>query len=154
MQLLHRAAQFTKTKNDLRSIYLTYIRPVLEQSATGWHSSITEENAADLCRVQKAALRIIMGSDYISYPHALTALNIDPLHIRREKLCLNMALRTCSNKRMKSMFPLRNELRYHKRRFTEKYKVNRENTQRLKSSSIPYMQGLLNEQARKKARWT
>ena len=70
MQLLHRVAQFTKTKNDLRSIYLTYIRPVLEQSATVWHSSITEENAADLCRVQKAALRIIMGSDYISCPHA------------------------------------------------------------------------------------
>ena len=65
-----------------------------------------------------------------------------------------MELRTCSNKIMKSKFPLRNELRYHKRRFTEKYKVNRSNTQRLESSSIPYMQGLLNEQARKKARWT
>ena len=67
MQLLHRAAHFTKSKNDLKSIYKTYIRPVLEQSATVWHSSITEENSKDLCRVQKAAVRIIMGSDYVSY---------------------------------------------------------------------------------------
>ena len=71
MQLLHRAAHFTKSKNDLKSIFKSYIRPVLEQSATVWHSSITEENSKDLCRVQKAAVRIIMGPDFVSYSHGL-----------------------------------------------------------------------------------
>ena len=94
-----------------------------------------------------------MGPDYVSYPHALTALNIDPLPSRREKLCLNMALRTCSNPKMKYMFPQRKELRCHKRRFTEKFKVNKANTQRLKAYAIPYMQGLLNNKARKSATW-
>ena len=99
MQLLHKAAKFTKTKKDLIAIYKTYIRPVLEQSATVWHSSITEENSKDLCRVQKAAVRIIMGSDFVSYSHGLQALDIDPLPLRREKLSLNMAVRTCSTQK-------------------------------------------------------
>ena len=51
------------------------------------------------------------------------------------------------------MFPLRSEVRDQKRRFTEKYKVNKANTHRLKISAIPYMQGLLNKHERKSARW-
>ena len=37
--------------------------------------------------VQKAAVRLTMGSDYIGYSHALKSLDIDPLKKRREKLC-------------------------------------------------------------------
>ena len=61
MRLLHSAAKYTKNKHDLKSISYTYIRPVIEQSATVWHSSLTEENIADLNRVQKCAVRVIMG---------------------------------------------------------------------------------------------
>ena len=50
MQLLHGTSQFTKTKNDLRGIYLTYIRPVLEQSATVWHSSLIKK-MQQICEV-------------------------------------------------------------------------------------------------------
>ena len=41
MQLLNRAARFTKNVRDLRSIYLTYVRSILDQSAVVWHSSLT-----------------------------------------------------------------------------------------------------------------
>ena len=67
MQLLHNAAKFTRKKSDLRSIYQTFIRPVLEQSAPVWHGSITEEDSADLERVQKAAVRVIMGFQHVDY---------------------------------------------------------------------------------------
>ena len=83
----------------------------------------------------------------------MQALNIDPLPLRREKLSTNMAVRTCSNLKMKHMFPRRKELRNQKRRFTEKYIVTKSRTKRLKTSAIPYMQGLLNQQAKKKHRW-
>ena len=53
MQLLYSAAKFTKNKKDLKHIYITFIRPVLEQSAPVWHSSLTEENSRDIERVQK-----------------------------------------------------------------------------------------------------
>ena len=64
MQLLHNVAKFTHKKEHLKSIYTTYIRPVLEQSSVVWHSSLTLENAYDLERVQKAAVRLIMGAKH------------------------------------------------------------------------------------------
>ena len=51
MQLLHKAASFTSNIHDLKSIYLTYIRSVLEQSAVVWHSGLTAKNRKDLERV-------------------------------------------------------------------------------------------------------
>ena len=36
MQLLTRAAKFKSNQNDLRSIYLTYVRSILEQSVVLW----------------------------------------------------------------------------------------------------------------------
>ena len=46
------------------------------------------------------------------------------------------------------MFPKRTEKRNQKRRKTETYQVTRANTKRLKMSAIPYMQQLLNEDAK------
>ena len=42
MKLLNTAAGFTKSRQDLKSIYLTFIRSVLEQSAVVWHSSLVK----------------------------------------------------------------------------------------------------------------
>ena len=39
MQLLNKSANFTNNRYDLRSIYLTFIRSILEQSVVVWHSS-------------------------------------------------------------------------------------------------------------------
>ena len=44
MQLLYASAGFTSSKYDLKSIYLTFIRSVLEQSAVVWHSSLNNQN--------------------------------------------------------------------------------------------------------------
>ena len=35
------------------------LKSLLEQSATVWHSRLTEENASDLERVQKSAMKVI-----------------------------------------------------------------------------------------------
>ena len=66
MQLLNAAASFTSNIYELRSIYLTYIRSVLEQSAVVWHSSLTSKNRKDLERVQKAAVRVILKKRYLN----------------------------------------------------------------------------------------
>ena len=44
MQLLHAASWYTNSKVDLKSLYLTFIRSVLEQSAVVWHSSLKKED--------------------------------------------------------------------------------------------------------------
>ena len=59
MELLRKAATFGPPVQDLKDIYILFIRSILEQSATVWHSSITSENSSDLERVQKSAVKII-----------------------------------------------------------------------------------------------
>ena len=44
---------------------------MLEQSSLMWHSSLTKKNEEDLERVQKSALKIILGTKYLSYSQAL-----------------------------------------------------------------------------------
>ena len=52
MQLLNRAASYTVNIGDLRSIYLTFVTSISEQSAVVWHSSLLRKNKRDLERVQ------------------------------------------------------------------------------------------------------
>jgi hypothetical protein len=53
-----------------------------------WHFSITNEEKADIERVQEAACKIILGERYSDYPSALDALNLDSLATRRQTLSL------------------------------------------------------------------
>ena len=64
-----------------------------------WNSSLTEENRTDLCRVQKATLRLIMGRDFTDYKNALDVLNIPELLERINTLEKNMALKHAETKK-------------------------------------------------------
>ena len=74
MELLRKVASFCDNLEDLKNIYILFIRSILEQSATVWHSSISEENKSDLERVQKTALKVILDQRYKSYKNALNTL--------------------------------------------------------------------------------
>ena len=91
LQLLNATAAFTNNRKDLKDIYLTFVRSVLEQSAVVWHSSLTSRNRIDIERVQKAAVRVIMGNNYNTYRQSLKELKLDTLERRRETLCLKFA---------------------------------------------------------------
>ena len=54
MELLRRAASFGPPIEDLKDIYILFVRSILE------YSSITDENTSDLERVQKSALQVIL----------------------------------------------------------------------------------------------
>ena len=107
MQLLNRAAKFTTKTNDLKSIYLTFVRSILEQSAVVWHSGLSKKNRKDLERVQKTGLKIILGNKFTTYKNGLKMLNLDTLDERRRKMCLKFAQNCLKNEKVKSMFPLK-----------------------------------------------
>ena len=90
MSFLHRIAKFTKNKNDLKRIYILQVRSKLEQSAVVWHSSLTRECCDKLERVQKSALKIILGSAYITYSDALRKMDLQSLENRRRSLFSNL----------------------------------------------------------------
>ena len=67
MQRLNATAGFTSKRKDLKDIYLTFVRSIVEQSAVVWHSGLSHRNKKDIERVQKAAVRVIMGKSYKNY---------------------------------------------------------------------------------------
>ena len=144
MELLRRVASFGTGVEDLKNVYFLFVRSQLEQSAVVWHSSLSEENKSDLERVQKSAVKIIMGEKYQSYQKSLALLDMETLEDRRENLCLKFAQRCLKNDKAKKMFPI-NQKSGMKTRKMEKYHVQHANTDRLQNFALIYMQNLLNE---------
>ena len=144
MQLLHKVANFGTPTEDLKTIYILFIRSILEQSATLWHSSLTKENATDLERVQKSAVKLILKDKYRGYEKGLAELGLENLRERREQLCLEFAKRCVKNEKLTHMFPLNNTKHKMQTRKHEKYLVEKANTKRFQNSAIIYMQRLLN----------
>ena len=144
MSILHSLSSFNLPTEELINIYVLYIRSVVENCAVVWHSSLTQENAQTIERVQKVALRIILGERYIDYENALNITRLKTLSERRTELCLKFAQKCAKNPRTKDMLPLKKKVcntRPH-----EKYYVQPARTDRLKDSTIPYLQRLLNSQ--------
>ena len=150
MQLIYKAATFTNSRQDLKSLYLTYIRSAIEQSAVVWHSSLTDKNRKDLERVQKTAIKVILGSNYTTYKKGLKILNIQSLNERREALCLSFAKKCLKNEKVKNMFPLRKTNHCMEIRKMNKFKMIKANTKRYEQSAIPYMRRILNKDWREK----
>ena len=98
MELVRKVASFTTKIEDLKKIYILFIRKLLEQSST--------ENKSDLERVQKTAFKIILGKRYKTYKYAQNILELKTLNDRRETLCLNFALKSSKNYKTKHMFRL------------------------------------------------
>ena len=146
LQLLRKIASFGANDFDLKEIYITFVRSIVEQSVPVWHSSLTDENRTDLERIQKSAFRIILGNRYKNYQNALNLLEMDTLEARREHLCLVFAQKASKHPECKQMFPKHSKNHKMQTRNKDKFKVNHANTDRLKSASIIHMQNLLNKQ--------
>jgi hypothetical protein len=147
MSLLKKLFTFKVSTEDLVNIYILYIRSLVEQNVAVWSSTITQEEIEDIERVQKVALRIILKESYATYDGALGYLGLETLHTRRRGLCLRFAKRCLKNKKTASMFPTNPG--YNLRvRDSEMYQVKFANNNRLRDSSIPYLQRLLNEDSK------
>ena len=149
MAFLHKLSRFTKNKQDLKKIYILQIRSKLEQSSVLWHSSITKKCEDNLERVQKSALKIILGESYVNYDNALKVLKLQSLKERREDLCLKFAKKCLKVPKLNKMFPRSQQNHVMGKRNTESFQVKRGLTERMKRSAIPHMQRLLNEDDRK-----
>ena len=130
MQLLREMTNFGASPEELKEIYISFVRSQLEQSATVWHSSLTEENSQDLERVQKTALKMILRNRYNGYKKSLRKLDLDSLDKRRENLCLNFAIKCTENNRMKFMFPQNEKKHEMNTRDTPKFIVQHANKER------------------------
>ena len=130
---------------DLILIYNTFIRCLLEYCCVVWHSSLTIAQADYIERVQKTSFKVILGDDYQGYQEALETCGIETLKTRREKLCLRFGQKCIKSGKHQHLFPTNHPVDVQLRR-REPYQVNLALTERYRSSSIPYIQRLLNLQ--------
>ena len=127
-------------------VYIKEIRSVLELAVPAWHSGLTIKQSADIERVQKVAVKIILSDtktgmcDY-SYNMSLVILNLEPLEVRRENLCRTFAKRTLKS-RHAHMFSA-NSNPYATRKKPE-FTVPNCNTKRFYNSPLNYLSRLLN----------
>ena len=132
MELLRKVASFGTPAEDLKVIYILFIRSSLEQSATVWHSSLTEENCSDLERIQKSALKVILQEKFQGYKKGLAQLGLQTLKYRRKQFCLDFAKKCVKSDKLKHMFPKNIKSCEMITRSEELYKVQHANTERLK----------------------
>ena len=110
-----------------------------------WHSTLTEEDSSNLERVQKNACRNILKDRYISYENAISVLKIPTLSQRRELLLYRFGKKCLYLDQMKHLFPLKEKPHCMKTRKEDIYYVLPAKTERLKNSTVPYLQKILNE---------
>ena len=143
MQILHQFSSFCTSREDLKTIYILFVRSILEQSAVVWHSSLTKENSQDIEWVQKSAVQLIVNQS-LSYKKCLLLLESEPLYLRRQKLCLDFNLKCLKDKETKKMFPLKKKQHNMVTKKSEIIEITKYKHERLKKSSIPFMRSLLN----------
>ena len=110
-----------------------------------WHSTLTQEDCDNLERVQKNALRNILKERYISYEISLNIVQLETLFKRREKLLYSFGKKSTIIEQTKHLFKRKETSHSMNTRNTEKYEVIHANTERLRKSTVPYIQRLLNK---------
>ena len=127
-------------------LWIVYCCNILEQSCAIWHSSLTEQNSDDLERTQKAFAKLTLQNKYENYEKALLKLNLIKLSERRHILMMRFCENGIKQKTLDDLFPLRQKEHNMKTRGIEKFKVTHAEKERLRKSSVVYMQNALNKE--------
>ena len=103
---------------------------------------ILNSDVRSIERVQRTALSIIRG-EYHKYSESLDYFSIASLASRREKLCLNFALKAYQNEKFKSWFCPAN-IEHNTRSIKLPLTEIKTRTSRFRKSPIPYLTNILN----------
>ena len=140
--MLRHLKQFGISLTDLIEIYTIFIRSGVEYCVPVWNASLTGEDKGDIERIQKTALKILLGETYETYENALVICNLKTLEKRREELCLTFALQCTKNEQHKNLFKLsENPFLRHPPKFQPPFSL----LGRYEKSPIPYLTNLLNK---------
>ena len=142
LHMLRLAKRNGVPSSHLLSIFKCYIRPSLEYCAPLWHHQLTRNHNSEIERIQKRALRIILGTTYTTYTEALQRTDLPSLESRRELICRTFSQKLQQNTRLRDLLPSPRKNNYgirSTRRFTIKTR-----TARYFNSCIPQSINVLN----------
>ena len=130
----------------LLDFYMKEVRVHLELAVPVWHSGLTKRLIADIERVQRVAMGIILGQYEFHYSQGCTMLGLKPLFVRREELCKRFAVNTANpDSKHSDLFQLEKFGSSHETRAKNKYREHIGSTGRFFNSPLPYLTRLLNQ---------
>jgi hypothetical protein len=143
--MLRTLKRFGFDQDELTIVYKSYVRPVLEYADVIWHSGLTCKQASDLERIQRRAVRTILGYKYIPYSKSIKKCNINTLSDRRVEHCQTFANGLSTNPRTSDLLPP-TRFSVHGRSLRNAHDLTqlRAKTNRFKQSPIPFYVSLLN----------
>ncbi|KAI8509624.1 hypothetical protein Bbelb_120520 [Branchiostoma belcheri] len=145
LYLLCKLKHFHLPIEDLVSVYISYIRPVMEYGAPVWHSGLSNSLSNKIEKVQRRAVRIILGASFTSYSTACAQLGLPTLYARRHELTAKFAKSLEQSDQYRHLLPpLRGEVSGRKTRSSHKLDSIHCKSERYNSSAIPHMVRLLN----------
>ena len=147
MWMLRRLKNLGAKTADLIAVYTTQIRCVVEFAVAVWNSGITKTQVAQLERIQRCALAIILADQFKDYKTALKSTNLEPLDLRRKTLCYKFALKSSKHPKFTSWFCLSDEKKINTRTKRERFKPVLARTKRYEKSPIAYLTKLLEMKA-------
>ena len=106
-------------------------------------TALTGEDRADIKRVQKCALQIILGSNYLSHTSAIKEFGLETLFRRRQKLCLTFAKKSYKNPKFNKWFKLNLRITVTRQPGSKLVSVY-SRTKRFEESPISYITEMLN----------
>ena len=84
--MARRLKKLGASTEDLKDVYCKQVRSILEFGVPVWNSALTKEHVADIERVQKSFLYILLENEYLNHGNALAKVGLDSLEDRRLKL--------------------------------------------------------------------
>ena len=106
---------------------------------------LSKENNDDLERTQKSFAKLVLKNQYNTYEDALEKLNLDTLADRREKISLKFAQDGIKFDTFNDILKKKEKNLQCETRYQNEFEIQFANTERLKKSSVIYLQNLLNE---------
>ena len=143
MWVLRRMKSLQMDPFTILDYYMKEVRVHLELAVPVWHSGLTVKQSADIERVQRVAVSILLGHYEFNYDRTCTLFGIKPLYIRRQELCERFAVKTTSTKcRHDDLFQIQNS-GYNTR--GNYYREHLCHTSRFYNSALPYLTRTLNQ---------
>ena len=106
MWLLRRMKIMHLEPKIILDYYLKEIRVLAEQGVVIWNSGLTKGQINEIEKIQKVALKIILGNKYHSYKEACKFFDLKFLSERRLDLCVNFAIKLYKSNRCEQFFTL------------------------------------------------
>ena len=123
--------------------YMKEVRVHVELAVPVWHSGLTCKLSADIERVQRVAVNIMV--DNAHYEQACAMLGLKPLYVQRQELCERFAVNTASSKsRHNDLFELEKDGTHFTRSDDSKFREHICNKTRFFKSPLPFLTRTLN----------